>query len=91
MAAPTGGAARFGQVATTPRSAAGATGKTVAAPRKYTVLLDATRADAFDQLLLVIRRRTGKRVDKSHVVRELLALLDEDPALLGELVERLSG
>ncbi len=88
MAAPTG-AARFGQVATTLRPAAAPTA--VAAQRKYTVLLEAASADAFDEALLDLRRRTGKRVDKSQVVRELLALLAEDTALRKEVADRLSG
>lgn len=61
----------------------------VGAPRKYTVLLDDTTADAFDVRLLAIRRQVGRRVDKSEVVRELLALLDDDPTVTDQVVERL--
>lgn len=82
-------AARFGQVATTARPAA--VESPVAAPRKYTVLLDAASADAFDQAVLALRRRTGRRIDKSQVVRELLALLAEDEALLEQVAEQLSA
>jgi len=36
-----------------------------------------------------LRRRLGKRVDKSVVIRELVALLHEDPALFEQVVTRI--
>jgi hypothetical protein len=59
------------------------------ATHKYTVLLDDRLADAFDEKLLAVRRQMGRKVDKSQVVRELLALLDEDSTLLAQVVDRL--
>ena len=80
-------AARFGQVATTARPPVAAPAP--AAFRKYTVLLDAAAADTFDEAVLKLRRRTGRRIDKSEIVRELVQLLDEDPALVEQLATRL--
>src|SRR3712207_4785371 len=69
--------------------AAPASAATVGASRKYTVILDDEAADAFDGRLLAIRRSVGRKVDKSHVIRELLALLDEDASLTAQVVDRL--
>ena len=81
------GAARFAAVAaqrpTIPPAATGS------GTRKYTVLLDSEIASNFDEDLLRLRRNTGKRIDKSQVVRELVALLHEDPALMAEVGQRL--
>lgn len=57
--------------------------------RKYTVLLDADLADSVDLALMKMRRLTGRKVDRSAVVRELLAMLTDDPTLLDSVVERL--
>lgn len=57
--------------------------------RKYTLLLDDEIAEAFDEQLVAIRRLVGRRVDKSQVVRELLALLQEDKALAAQVSDRL--
>ena len=57
--------------------------------RKYTVLLDDQVADAFDERLLAIRRQLGRKIDKSQVIRQLLTLLDEDPTLVAQVVDRL--
>lgn len=81
-------AAKFGAVATTPRTPAPA--PPAMPTRKYTVLLDGTAADAFDETVLTLRRRTGQRVDKSQVVRELVQLLSEDPTLVQQLADRLA-
>lgn len=61
----------------------------VTATRKYTLLLDGPGADAFDLRLLTIRRAVGRKVDKSEVIRELLAMLDDDETILGQVAERL--
>lgn len=58
-------------------------------PRKYTVILDGHAADTFDETVLRLRRQIGRRVDRSQVVRELLALLAEDPALADQIVDKL--
>lgn len=60
-----------------------------ASQRKYTVLLDADLADSVDLALMKARRLTGHKVDRSAVVRELLAMLTDDPTLLDSVVERL--
>lgn len=81
------GAARFGAVATarTAPSAAPAVGPT----RKYTVLLDGPTAETFDTDLTQIRRQTGRVVNKSDVIRELVHALHEDPTLLAAVADRL--
>ncbi len=56
---------------------------------KYTVLLPQSTAQSFDERLLSIRREVGRRVDKSHVIRELLSLLEDDSELEAQVVERL--
>lgn len=53
--------------------------------RKYTVKLTATVADAFDEDMLTVQRKLGRKVDKSEVVRVLLGMLHEDAALLDEV------
>ncbi len=88
---PAEGAARFGQVAAQRTAPAGPTSVPVASTRTYTVLLDATIAADFDEDLLRLRRGTGKRIDKSQVVRELVSLLHEDPALMAEITHRLTA
>jgi len=81
-------AGRFAAAAGRRRSPA--TSPAPAAPsRKYTVILDGQAADTFNETLLRVRRQLGRRVDRSQVVRELLALLAEDPALTGQIVDRL--
>lgn len=70
-------------------------GQTSTAPppagqRKYTVLLDDDLADSVDVALMKMRRQTGHKVDRSAVVRELLAMLTDDPTLLGAVAERLA-
>lgn len=59
------------------------------AQRKYTVLIDAELADDFDASLLQFRRRAGRRVDKSEVIRELVSLFNEDPSLADQVADRL--
>lgn len=58
--------------------------------RKYTVLIEEDLSDAADAQLLVLRRKLGKRVDRSTVVRELLAMLVEDPSISDAVAERLA-
>jgi len=88
---PAEGAARFGQVAAQRTAPAGPAPVPVGSTRKYTVLLDAVIAADFDEDLLRLRRGTGKRIDKSQVVRELVSLLHEDPALMAEVTHRLTA
>jgi hypothetical protein len=54
---------------------------------KFTVILDARDAEDFDALVLTARRTLGRRVDKSELVRALIALLGRDVALRQEIYE----
>jgi hypothetical protein len=45
-----------------------------AKPNKYTLLLDQDDALTLDQLALTLRRRAGRSVDKSEIMRELTPL-----------------
>lgn len=56
---------------------------------KYTVLLDLGDALAFDELAMVLRRRCGRRVDKAEIIRALITLAGEHPAVLEPLVKAL--
>jgi hypothetical protein len=60
-------------------------------PRKYTLLLAGDVADALDADVLRMQVATGRRVGKAEVVRELVALLHEDPTLLAQVEDRLRG
>lgn len=53
---------------------------------KYTLLLDAEEAVSLDQLVLSARRQLGRRVDKSTLLRVLVTLAADDPALLAQVV-----
>jgi len=79
-------AARFGTVATQ-RVVAVTTPSNVV--RKFTILLDLDVSEAFDADLSKVRRASGRTVNKSDVVRELLAALHEDPSLLRLVADRL--
>lgn len=54
---------------------------------KFTVILDARDAEEFDALVLTARRTLGRRVDKSELVRAVIALLGRDSALRQEIFE----
>lgn len=56
---------------------------------KFTVIFSREEAEAFDEFLLGARRRLGRRVDKSEVLRNLLELTYSDPSLEQQLLERL--
>ena len=58
-------------------------------PSKFTVLLDGQAAADFDGLALSARRQLGRRVEKSELVRVLIALAADDPSLLGQIVDEL--
>ncbi|MGI8459083.1 MAG: hypothetical protein ACR2LI_13355 [Propionibacteriaceae bacterium] len=58
--------------------------------RKYTLLLTTTAANQLDEDLLNVRRTVGKKIDKSEVIRALIGLLHDDPALVDKVVDRLS-
>lgn len=80
---------RFGAAAalrTGPKPPPGSDGEEL---RKYTVKLTTTLANQFDEDLLAIRRSTGKKVDKSEIVRILVTLLHDDPTLMAAVVHQL--
>ena len=54
--------------------------------RKYTGRLDLAAADQFDELLLDARRRTGRHVEKSDLIRGLIAHAATDRTLLDRLL-----
>lgn len=49
------------------------------------MLLSAEDAAELDALVLRLRRRLGRRVDKSEVVRAWIGLTSADPALVAEV------
>lgn len=52
-------------------------------------LYDERDADALDDWLKAARRRLGRKVDASRLVRELLREVADDPALTARMHERL--
>lgn len=83
MSAASAGASRFGRVAVS--RATSPTQPAARPPRKYTILLSADLADALDADTLALQRTAGRRVDKSEVIRQLVGLLQDDPALLEQV------
>lgn len=69
----------------------GSTAAPPAVTTKFTLLMDAADAAAFDDLHLRIKRETGSRINKSDVVRALLALATGDSTLRSQVVERLGA
>lgn len=60
-------------------------------PTKYTLLLDQDEALAFDQLALKLRTKTGRKIDKSLIVKALLDLAGDDPTVLDSLITEIQG
>lgn len=58
--------------------------------RKYTLLLNSSVALDFDEDMVAVSRKVGRKVDKSEVVRALVGLLHTDPALIEQVGRRLS-
>src|SRR3954451_11847970 len=58
---------------------------------KYSIQLDDSDALRFDELALVARRRLGRRVDKSELLRALLLLAADDASLRDQLIDQLRG
>lgn len=56
---------------------------------KYTTLLDADTATAFDELALTARKALGRKVDKSRIVRELIMLAADDASLREQLIDQI--
>ncbi|MFJ1561302.1 hypothetical protein [Streptomyces mirabilis] len=60
-----------------------------ARPSKYTLLLDQDDALTLDQLALTLRRRTGRPVDKSEILRALIRLADADGRVADDVARAL--
>ena len=53
---------------------------------KYTALLDADTATEFDGLALAARRKLGRKVDKSALMRALIRLAADDASLRDQVI-----
>jgi len=53
---------------------------------KYTANLDADTATEFDALALVARRKLGRRVDKSEIMKALIRLAADDASLRDQVI-----
>jgi hypothetical protein len=53
---------------------------------KYTAMLDADTAAEFDALALAARRRLGRKVDMSEIVRSLIRLAADDASLRDQVI-----
>jgi Arc/MetJ-type ribon-helix-helix transcriptional regulator len=56
----------------------------------YTVRLSLDELDQADDLLRTLRRDTGRRLDRSEVIRALLALAATDDRIRGRVAKTLS-
>lgn len=61
----------------------------VAEARAMTVRMERAEADDVDRFVLDLRDETGQRLDKAEVVRELLRLAQNNPAVRRALIKRL--
>ncbi len=53
---------------------------------KYTANLDADTATEFDALALAARRKLGRRVDKSEIMKALIRLAADDASLKDQVI-----
>jgi hypothetical protein len=53
----------------------------------YTARFDADTAAAFDGLALAARRKLGRKVDKSELVRAFITMAADDGSLRDEVIE----
>jgi hypothetical protein len=58
---------------------------------KYTANLDADTAAEFDGLALTARRKLGRRVDKSDILKTLIHLAADDASLRDQLITQLGA
>jgi hypothetical protein len=58
---------------------------------KYTANLDADTATEFDGLALAARRKLGRRVDKSDILKTLIRLAADDATLRDQLIAELGA
>jgi len=56
---------------------------------KYTALLDVDTAAEFDALALAARRKLGRKVDKSTLMRALIRLAADDASLRDQVIDQL--
>lgn len=54
---------------------------------KYTALLDQETAAMFDQLALIARRKLGRKIDKSKLMRALIRLASDDASLRDQMLD----
>ncbi|MFE4177523.1 hypothetical protein ACFRR7_36725 [Streptomyces sp. NPDC056909] len=54
---------------------------------KYTLLLDQDDALSLDELAIQMRRRTGRRVEKSEILRTLIRLAETNPPVFAALTK----
>lgn len=57
---------------------------------KYTALLDDATGVAFDELALMARRKLGRRIDKSQLMRALILLAADDASLRDQVIDQVS-
>lgn len=55
---------------------------------KYTALLDDATGVAFDELALMARRKLGRRIDKSQLMRALILLAADDASLRDQVIDQ---
>jgi len=58
---------------------------------KYTANLDADTAAEFDGLALTARRKLGRRVDKSDILKTLIHLAADDASLRDQMITQLGA
>jgi hypothetical protein len=56
---------------------------------KFTIIFERREAEVLDEFVLQARRHAGRKVDKSEIIRALLALVHEDPTLAAAVFEKL--
>jgi hypothetical protein len=74
-----------------PPSAERPPAKTAPPTSKYTANLDADTATEFDGLALAARRKLGRRVDKSDILKTLIRLAADDASLRDQLIAELGA
>jgi hypothetical protein len=82
---------RFGAVAAERKAPTPTPGSSGEKMSKYTILLSPRVATELDEDVLRLRRQTGRKIDKSEIIRALVQLLHSDESLFNEVVGRLTG
>lgn len=89
--AATAGQNKFGAAVTKRSRPTPTPGSVGERQRKYTILLNSAVAMDFDEDMLALSRKAGRKVDKSEVVRTLVDLLHTDPTLMDQVGRRLAS